>query len=101
MIDAVLPYRAMACSNACANYACSRLAPNEFTAKRTGFFSSLRATLNHILVMNRFYVDAMEGGTLGPATWADPEPFGTVRRSRKHKEGRSALDRRGEELGRS
>jgi uncharacterized damage-inducible protein DinB len=35
---------------------------------------SLRATLNHILVIDHFYVDAMEGGTLGPAAWAKPEP---------------------------
>jgi uncharacterized damage-inducible protein DinB len=34
---------------------------------RTGFFPSLRATLNHILIVDLFYVDAMEGGTLGPA----------------------------------
>lgn len=45
---------------------------------RTSFFPSLRATLNHILIIDRLYVDAMEGGTLGPAAWADPEPCGTV-----------------------
>ena len=50
----------------------ARLTPDEFTAKRTGFFPSLRATLNHILIIDHFYVDAMEGGTLGPAALADP-----------------------------
>ena len=67
----VLPFRAMAYNNAWANHrlltACLALSGDEFTAKRTGFFPSLRATLNHILIVDHFYVDAMEGGTLGPA----------------------------------
>jgi uncharacterized damage-inducible protein DinB len=79
---ALLPYRALAHNNAWANHrlltACAALSQEEFTARRTSFFPSLRATLNHILVIDRFYVDAMEGGTLGPAAWADPEPCSTV-----------------------
>jgi uncharacterized damage-inducible protein DinB len=78
----VLPYRAMAHNNGWANHrlltACAGLSPDEFTAKRTGFFPSLRATLNHILIIDHFYVDAMEGGTLGPAAWANQEPCDTV-----------------------
>ncbi len=78
----VLSYRAMAHNNAWANHrlltACAGLSPEEFVAKRTGFFPSLRATLNHILIIDHFYVDAMEGGTLGPTAWADQEPFSTV-----------------------
>ncbi len=74
----LLPYRTLAYNNAWANHrllaACARLPPAELAAPRTGFFPSLRATLNHILVVDRFYVDAMEGGTLGPAAFADPEP---------------------------
>jgi uncharacterized damage-inducible protein DinB len=66
----LLPYRTMAYNNAWANHrllsACARLSPEEFTAKRTGFFPSLRATLNHILIIDHFYVDAMEGGHAGP-----------------------------------
>jgi uncharacterized damage-inducible protein DinB len=81
-MDAVLPYHAMAHNNGWANHrllaACERLSQAEFTAQRTGFFPSLRATLNHILIIDRFYVDAMEGGTLGPAAWADPEPCETA-----------------------
>jgi uncharacterized damage-inducible protein DinB len=81
-MDAVLPYRSMAYNNAWANHrlltACAALSPDEFTAQRTGFFPSLRATLNHILIVDRFYIDAMEGGTLGPAAWADAEPCGTI-----------------------
>ncbi len=82
LMDVLRPYRGMAYNNAWANHrllaACTRLKPGEFDAPRTGFFPSLRATLNHILVIDRFYVDAMEGGTLGPAAWADPEPCATV-----------------------
>lgn len=81
-MDTVLPYRAMAYNNAWANHrlltACRQLTPAEFTAQRTGFFPSLRATLNHILIIDHFYVDAMEGGTLGPAAWAEREPHDTV-----------------------
>ena len=76
--DNLLPYRTMAHNNAWANHrlltACAGLSPDAFTARRAGFFPNLRATLNHILVIDRFYVDAMEGGRLGPAAWADPEP---------------------------
>ncbi|MGH9206775.1 MAG: DinB family protein [Acidimicrobiales bacterium] len=57
--------------------ACAQLPQAAFTAPRTSFVPSLRAALNHILVIDRFYVDAMEGGTLGPAAWADPEPCAT------------------------
>jgi uncharacterized damage-inducible protein DinB len=74
--------RAQARNNAWANHrlltACTALTPAEWVAPRTGFFPSLRATLNHILVIDLFYVDALEGGTLGPAAWADPEPCATV-----------------------
>src|SRR5258708_32885752 len=81
-MDAVLPYRAMAYNNGWANHrllaACARLSQADFVAPRTGFFPSLRATLNHILIVDRFYVDAMEGGTLGPAAWADREPCETA-----------------------
>jgi uncharacterized damage-inducible protein DinB len=93
--DALLPYRAMAHNNRWANHrlltACAALSEVEFTAPRIGFFPSLAATLNHILVVDRFYVDAMEGGRLGPAAWSDPEPCKTVAALR---EAQAAVDRR-------
>jgi uncharacterized damage-inducible protein DinB len=58
--------------------ACARLRPDELTAYRTGFFPSLIATLNHILIVDRFYIDGLEGGRLGPAAWADPIPRPTI-----------------------
>jgi len=94
-MDAVLPYRAMAYNNGWANHrllaSCLRLSQAEFVAPRTGFFPSLRATLNHILIIDRFYVDAMEGGTLGPAAWADPEPCESATMLRT---AQSEMDRR-------
>ena len=91
----VLPYGSLAYSNAWANHrllaACGRLWPEEFSAKQTGFFPSLRATLNHILIIDHFYVDAMEGGTLGPAAWANQEPCSTVAAL---KQAQAAVDRR-------
>jgi uncharacterized damage-inducible protein DinB len=94
-MDALLPYRAMAHNNAWANHrllrACATLSLEEFTARRAGFFPSLRATLNHILIVDRFYVDATEGGALGPAAWADREPCGSVAELRQ---AQAEMDRR-------
>ena len=57
-------------NNAWANHrllgACAELAQSEFEAERTGFFPSLQGTLNHIYVVDLLYVDALEGGWLGP-----------------------------------
>jgi uncharacterized damage-inducible protein DinB len=72
----------MAYNNAWANHrllgVCARLPQEEFEAPRTGFFPSLKATLNHILVIDWFYVDGLEGGWLGPKAWANPEPCAGV-----------------------
>jgi uncharacterized damage-inducible protein DinB len=74
--------RAQAYNSAWANHrllaAVALLDQADFVAPRTGFFPSLRATLNHILVVDRFYVDALRGGTLGRAAFADREPCGTA-----------------------
>jgi len=56
---------AMARNNAWANHrllsACEALSPEEFAANRTSFFPSLRKTLNHILDVDLYYIDALEG----------------------------------------
>lgn len=69
----VQTFRAMAYNNAWANHrlltACAALTPEAFAAARTSFFPSLAATLNHILTIDWFYVDALEGGDLGPRAW--------------------------------
>jgi uncharacterized damage-inducible protein DinB len=76
--DLVQTFRAFAYNNAWANHrllaACANLTQEEFQAQRTGFFPSLQATLNHIYVIDMFYVDALEGGWLGPKAWENPVP---------------------------
>src|SRR5215216_544368 len=76
-------FGAMARNSAWANHrllkACAGLSQAEFEAARTGFFPSIKATLNHILIIDWFYVDALEGGSLGPKTFADETPCATVR----------------------
>ena len=75
-------YRAMARNNAWANHrllaTCAGLSQQEFEAERVSFFPSIKATLNHILTIDWFYVDALEGGWLGPNAWADENPCATV-----------------------
>lgn len=75
----VQTYRAFAYNNAWSNHrllaACARLQPGEFEAERTGFFPGLQATLNHIHIIDLFYIDALEGGWLGPKAWENRIPF--------------------------
>jgi uncharacterized damage-inducible protein DinB len=58
--------------------AVKQLQPGEFEAPRTSFFPSIKATLNHNLTIDWFYVDALEGGTLGPKAWEPEEPFDSI-----------------------
>jgi uncharacterized damage-inducible protein DinB len=78
----VQTYRAFAYNNAWANHrllnACANLSQTEFEAGRTGFFPSLQLTLNHIYVIDLFYVDALEGGWLGPWAWENRVPYPSV-----------------------
>ena len=72
-----------ACNNAWSNHrlhkACAGLTQAEFEAPRTGFFPSIRATLNHILTVDWMYIDALEreAGGMPPhpayATFFEPE----------------------------
>jgi len=71
-------FRAMARNNAWSNHrllaACAGLSAADYKAKRTSFFPSIHLTLNHILIVDWYYVDALEGGGRGPALYADEEP---------------------------
>jgi uncharacterized damage-inducible protein DinB len=82
MADPTVYFRAQARNNAWANHrllaACAQLSDAEFQARRVSFFPSIMATLNHNLYVDWFYVDALEGGTLGPKAWADETPCPTV-----------------------
>lgn len=50
------------------------LQPGEFEAARTSFFPSIKATLNHVLSIDHFYLDMLEEGGVGLALfdrWRD------------------------------
>ncbi len=72
-------FRKLARNNRLANLrlhsACLQLSQAEFVAPRSGFFPTIRATLNHIYTVDLFYLDAVKGGTLGYAAFAVEEPF--------------------------
>ena len=81
-------FRTMAANNAWANHrlldACARLSQDEFEARRTSFFPSIKATLNHIVTVDWYYVDALERAlrrqppNKQPGRFFDPEePFAT------------------------
>jgi uncharacterized damage-inducible protein DinB len=77
--DPVRVFRKLGYNNLLANLrlhdACATLMPGEFEAPRSGFFPSIKATLNHILLVDRFYIDALKGGRLGVAVFVEAEPY--------------------------
>ncbi len=72
-------FRVQAYNNAWANLrlgkACLTLPSEEISKTRTGFFPSLIATLNHILIADWFYVSALEGQCMGLDAFASHIPF--------------------------
>lgn len=68
MSDALRAFRKLAQANRLANArlhrACARLEPSELTAPRPAFFGTIQATLNHILLVDRFYLNALLGHRL-------------------------------------
>jgi uncharacterized damage-inducible protein DinB len=79
-------FHAEACNNAWANHrllaACRKLPEEDFVARRTSFFPSIKATLNHILTVDWYYLEALERSLAGrppdprPGRFFDPEePF--------------------------
>ena len=72
-------FRKMAHNNAWANWrllsACMRLGDEAFTATRTSFFPSLHETLNHNLMVDLYYIDALERGGLGRQVFERFRPF--------------------------
>src|SRR5262245_21593336 len=69
----------MAANNAWANHrllaACARLSQDEFAATRTSFFPSIKATLNHIVTVDWYYVDALERALGGESANTDVDRF--------------------------
>ncbi|WP_114392168.1 DinB family protein [Oleisolibacter albus] len=74
--------RAMARNNAASNHrlltACCALDPAAVAARRTSFFPSIRATLNHILTVDWYYLDALTAGGRGLSCFEPEEPFAEV-----------------------
>jgi len=78
-MDALLRhFRAMARNNAWANSrllgAIEGLDAAEFAAPRTGFFPSLRRTLNHLYAVDVYYLDALEETGRGLAIFLPADP---------------------------
>lgn len=71
MTDHLRTFRKLAQANRMANArlhrACAMLASAEMTAQRPAFFGSIQATLNHILLVDRFYLNALQGHSLDRA----------------------------------
>jgi len=69
----------LACNNAWANHrlltACATLSQADFVATRTSFFPSIRATLNHNLTVDWYYVDAIERGLRSEPANRDVQRF--------------------------
>ena len=78
MTDPIRTFRKLAQANRLANArlhrACAELDPAELTLKRPAFFGSIQNTLNHILMVDRFYLNALLGRALDRA-WLDEATF--------------------------
>jgi uncharacterized damage-inducible protein DinB len=72
-------FRVLARANRLANHrlhaACLQLSDAEFSAPRTSFFPSLWATLNHILIVDWYYIAALYREADMRKAFADETPF--------------------------
>ena len=62
-------------SNLRLHRACARLSKEQYEASRTSFFPSIPQTLNHILIVDWYYLDALEAGGKGRTVFEDEMPF--------------------------
>ncbi len=58
--------------------ACLTLSQAEWIAPRVGFFPSIAATLNHILIVDWYYLDALEEGGRGGSLFDDEMPCASM-----------------------
>jgi uncharacterized damage-inducible protein DinB len=72
-------FLAMARNNAWSNLrlyrACLTLTDDAFAERRVSFFPSLQLTLNHILLVDRYYFDALTGAGEGLTIFDDELPY--------------------------
>lgn len=55
--------------------ACAKLSSSDYHTERTSFFPSIHLTLSHILIVDWYYLDALEAGGRGPVLYENPAPF--------------------------
>ncbi len=81
-MNALSILRGLARNNAWANHrllaACAQLSNTDLHAKRTSFFPTILKTLNHILIVDWYYVDALTQGGRGRRVFEPEEPFDTL-----------------------
>jgi uncharacterized damage-inducible protein DinB len=72
-------FATMAYNNAWSNHrlltAIGTLSQDEFVATRTSFFPSLKATLNHIVTFDWYYIDALERALMRREPNREPDRF--------------------------
>lgn len=72
-------FRGSARNNAWSNYrligACKRLEPGDLDVPRVSFFPSIRLTLHHMLIVDWFYLDAIEEAGRGLSVYRPVEDF--------------------------
>src|SRR5262245_17224762 len=94
-MDLLIHNRRMAANNLWSNDRLHRavlsLQPGEFEAVRTSFFPSIRETLNHILSVDLYYLDAMEERGGGADIYDRFTPYGSPA---ELAEAQQAFDRR-------
>jgi len=77
--DPTRVFKKLARNNRLANFrlhqTCLQLTAEELVAPRTSFFPTIRETLNHIYLVDVFYLDAMKGGSLGHSVFGESEPY--------------------------
>lgn len=56
--------------------ACRNLSKDDYRSARTSFFPSIPRTLNHILIVDWYYVDALERGGKGRSVFENEMPYG-------------------------
>ncbi len=75
-------FKAQAWNNAWSNFrlhkACVLLSDADLATERTSFFPSIIKTLNHILIVDWYYVSALEGDCMGRDAFKDHVPFSAM-----------------------
>jgi len=81
-MNALSILRGFARNNAWANHrlyaACAKLSSADLQAKRTSFFPTIMMTLNHNLIVDWYYIDALMREGKGRSVFVSDEPFAEI-----------------------